>query len=370
MRYQQRLNASEQVSLAGGRIPYAEGGEVSHLGPYRIHVFTVDQANTYSVYKVRENPGIGFDFTTTLNVRQGGLMDVLVVGGGGGGACMGGGGGGGGYILMQNYSVPSGSIPIQVGGGGGSEFAHDGNQQTRGGSSIFGAPGPLQLTAIGGGKGISWTYSATGPVNATPTSVGGSGGGGPGYGGGPFNGNGVKTPAGAGTPGQGHPGGQGHHGPEGHAGGGGGGAGEAGNPYNHTAHTTRNNYTPNAPGNRTVMYPPESPYAAFPTTQKGGNGLSNDILGSVNHFAGGGGGGGHPGHAINRSAGGLGGGGQGVSVAVGNYAPLASDTYHANGQPGQRNTGGGGGGSTHHSHVNQNSGKGGPGIVVVRYRVR
>ena len=374
MRYQQRFNPSDPVATIGGQVPYAEGGEVSHLGPYRIHIFTVDQANTYDVYKTRQNPGAGYNLSTTLNVREGGLMDILVVGGGGGGACMGGGGGAGGYILVQNYSVGAGSIPIQVGGGGGSEFAHNDNTQTPGGNSVFGAPGvapspTVQLTALGGGKGISYSYSFN-ASNPTPTAQGGSGGGGPGYGNGPFNGDGVGTPAAPGTPGQGHPGGRGHHGPQGHAGGGGGGAGEPGFPYNPANHSTRNNYTPNATGNMTVMYPPASPYAAFPTMQKGGNGLSNDMLGAITHFAGGGGGGGHPGHAINRSAGGLGGGGQGVSVAVNNYAPLSSDSYHLNGQPGQRNTGGGGGGSTHHSHVNQNSGKGGPGIVVVRYRTR
>jgi hypothetical protein len=43
---------------------------------------------------------------------------------------------------------------------------------------------------------------------------------------------------------------------------------------------------------------------------------------------------------------------------------------HQSGQPGQLNTGGGGGGSTHHSTPQQVSGKGGPGIVIVRYRAR
>lgn len=369
MRYQQRLNPSDPVATVGGQIPYAEGGEVSHLGPYRIHIFTVDQAGTYDVYKSRQNGGAGYNLTTTLNVKQGGLMDILVVGGGGGGASMGGGGGAGGYLYYPNFSVTAGSVPVQVGGGGGSEFSHNDNTQTPGGNSIFGAPGPLQITALGGGKGISYSYSYN-ASNPTPTAQGGSGGGGPGYGNGPYNGDGVGTPAAPGTPGQGHPGGKGHHGPQGHAGGGGGGAGEAGFPYNPATHATRNSYTPNAPGNRSVLYPPESPYANFPTMQKGGNGLTNDIVGSVQHYAGGGGGGGHPGHAINRSAGGLGGGGQGVSVAVNNNAPLASDTYHQSGQPGQRNSGGGGGGSTHTGHVNQQSGKGGPGIVIVRYRTR
>lgn len=369
MRYQQRLNPGDPVSVVGGNIPFAEGGEVSHLGPFRIHMFTIDQANTYNNYVSRQAGGQTPNFSTNLVVRQGGPMDILIVGGGGGGSCLGGGGGAGGYILMQNYTVPAGSIPVQVGGGGGSEFQHNDNAQTAGGSSIFGEPGPTQLTALGGGKGISYSYSFN-VSNPTPTAAGGSGGGGPAYGNGPFNGDGVGTPAGPGTPGQGHPGGKGHHGPQGYAGGGGGGGGESGFPYNSANHSTRNNYTSNGPGLRQNLYPPESPYANFPTMQKGGNGLSNDILGSVNHFAGGGGGGGHPGHAINRSAGGLGGGGQGVSVTVNNHAPLGGDTYHASGQPGQRNTGGGGGGSTHHSHANQNSGKGGPGIVVVRYRVR
>ena len=360
MRYQQRFSASDPVDAMGGATPFAEGGETSHVGPYRIHMFKVDQANTYSIYKNRENGGQGYNYVTNFVVTQGGAMDVLIVAGGGGGAGMGGGGGAGGYLYYPNLTVGAGTTSVQVGGGGNNEFAHNDNTQSKGGDSIFGS-----LTATGGGKGIS--YSSTAP--STPTSTGGSGGGGPAYGG-YNNGNGFQIPAGSGTPGQGHPGGKGHHAPHGHAGGGGGGAGQAGFDYDNPNHSIRNNYVPNGTGNRTNLYPPASPYAAFPTTQKGGNGLANDISGYPTHYAGGGGGGGHPGHAINRSAGGLGGGGEGVSYHNHNNAPLASDTLHQSGQPGQLNTGGGGGGSTHHSTPQSVSGKGGPGIVIVRYRAR
>ena len=370
MRYMQRLHVSEPTTTMGGNVPFAEGGDVSQFGPYRIHMFTIDTANTYSVYteRVQYNQG-QVDASNIFNVKQAGLMDILVVGGGGGGACMGGGGGAGGYQFFTNISVRAGAIPITVGAGGRSERSHDANTQTAGSPSVFDVGG-LALTASGGGKGISYGFTFT-ASNPTPTAAGASGGGGPGYGAGNYNGDGVTTPAGTGIPGQGHPGGRGHHGPWGHAGGGGGGAGQAGFNYDTPNHGQRSSLpAPNGSGNRLNLYPPASPYPAFPTSQAGGNGLSNDILGSVNHFAGGGGGGGHPGHAWLRTKGGLGGGGQGVSNAHQNNVPLGNDTYHNSGQSGQKNTGGGGGGSTHSGHANSYSGRGGSGVVIVRYRTR
>lgn len=370
MRYMQRLHVSEPTTTMGGNVPYAEGGDVSQFGPYRIHMFTIDTTGTYAGYgeRVQYNQGV-LNVTNTMNVKNAGLMDILIVGGGGGGAAMGGGGGAGGYQLLTNVSVRAGSIPIQIGGGGTSERSHDSNTQSAGGASIFDVGG-LNHTSPGGGKGISWNYTFTAP-NPTPTAAGASGGGGPGYGAGNYNGDGVHTPAGTGTPGFGHPGGRGHHGPWGHAGGGGGGASVKGFDYDAPNHGQRSSMpAPNGSGNRINLYPPASPYASFPTSQAGGNGLSNDMLGSVNHYAGGGGGGGHPSHAWLRTKGGLGGGGQGISVAFQNMVPLGNDTYHNSGQSGAKNTGGGGGGSTHSGHTNSFSGRGGPGVVIVRYRTR
>lgn len=349
----QRLAPSEEVSTSGARLPFAVGGITSDVGPYRIHVFTQDSAQTTSMFKSKNADSSVFNYVTDLVVHQGGVMDILIVGGGGGGSAMGGGGGAGGYLAYNGLTVTEGQKIIQVGGGGGSEFSHDGNQQTAGGPSFF-----ADLIALGGGAGAGYSQPAPGQVKFS----GGSGGG-AGQSPRPAN----PVPAGQGTPGQGHPGGNGWHGSQ-HAGGGGGGAAEPGWPANPSL--PYNNYVSNGPGRWTNLYPPESPYANFPVQQKGGNGLANDITGFSQHYAGGGGGGGHPGHANNRTAGGLGGGGEGTCVTIGNGGTLTSDTYHLSGQPGQRNTGGGGGGTTHSSHQNTDSGRGGPGIVVVRYKAR
>jgi len=353
MRYMQRYTPGDPVSNTTTNTPFADGGSISHLGPFRIHTFSQDDANTASMWQSRHGDGTVYNFTTSMTVHQGGLMDILVVGGGGGGSCMGGGGGAGGYLYYPNITVTAGQKIIQVGGGGGSEFSHDGFGQTAGGPSFF-----ADMIAVGGGAGAGYSYPAPGYAKFS----GGSGGG-AGQSPRPAN----PIPAGTGTPGQGHPGGNGWHGSQ-HAGGGGGGAAQPGWPANPSI--PYNGFNPNGPGRWLDLYPPLSSYGAFPVQQKGGNGLANDVTGFSQHYAGGGGGGGHPGHANNRTAGGLGGGGDGTSVGVANSTPVTEDTFHLGGQPGQRNTGGGGGGSTHSSHQNADGGRGGPGVVIVRYRAR
>ena len=84
----------------------------------------------------------------------------------------------------------------------------------------------------------------------------------------------------------------------------------------------------------------------------GGNGLAFDITGSMQYYAGGGGGMG--GNYTHRSNGGLGGGGSGA---------CKDSTAGENGEDG---LGGGGGGAKANG---VNSGKGGSGIVIVRYCV-
>lgn len=354
MRYLQRYEASKPVTdLVRGNGIVAEGGIMTQFGPYMIHTFTQESATTASVYKNRHGTDAAFSFTTSMNVIRGGMMDILIVGGGGGGAGMGGGGGAGGYLFYQNLSVEAGQKIIQVGGGGSGEFSHNGFQQTAGSPSFFG-----NLIALGGGAGLTYDQ----PTSNAPVNNGGSGGG---AGQQPRPGNAASTAVGIGTPGQGHPGGQGWHGSH-HAGGGGGGAAQPGFPLNPPLGF---GFTPNAPGNRVEIYPTASPYASFPNQQAGGSGLANDISGVSRHYAGGGGGGGHPGHAIVRSKGGLGGGGEGVSTTVANAQTLGHDSHHSGSAGnGQWNTGGGGGGSTHASHSNSDAGRGGPGIVIVRYR--
>jgi hypothetical protein len=353
----QRMTPGATVDSASPNTkPIAEGGQVTTNGQYRIHTFTQDDANTASMWQSRNGDATVYNFLSSFVVHEGGLMDILIVGGGGGGACMGGGGGAGGYLYYPNYTVTPGTKVVQVGGGGGSEFGHNENQQSRGGNSFF-----ADLVANGGGAGVSYG----GNPSTAAKNIGGSGGGGNGHTPGIVG----ATPAAAGTPGQGHPGGTGFHpGSSRHGGGGGGGAAQAGWPDNPAI--PLNAYTPNGPGHGINLYPPASLYPSFPLNQKGGNGLTNDISGYLTHYAGGGGGGSHPGHSNNRTAGGLGGGGEGTGHATANGRGDTEDTLYFAGQPGQRNTGGGGGGGTHSSHQNTDSGRGGPGVVIVRYRSR
>jgi hypothetical protein len=288
--------------------PYATGGTLTTLGNYRIHSFTVVGSSQ------------------SLNVVQGGNMEVLLVGGGGGGgADMGGGGGAGGVIINNSFAVAVNNYIITVGGGGNGAAPGTGVAAgINGGNSSFNS-----LSAIGGGGGAS-----NHNVNWANAGNGGSGGGGSGgrassasYGGNP----------GTGTTGQGF---------DGAASwvtwypGGGGGAGGVG-----------------------VVNPAH-----------GGPGIPSSILGTEYYFGGGGGGSGYSGLGGNGGKGGGGGGGVGVTLggtgalnngSNGGGGVTVAQTNTPGGNAGT-NTGGGGGGGSHYNSNNR-GGNGGSGIVVVRY---
>ncbi len=250
---------------------------------------------------------------TNLNVTAGGNVEVMVVGGGGGGGQAdngpggAGGGGGAGGLILTNFTVLFGSnYAVTVGDGG------PANTAANGGNSLFGS-----LTALGGGYGGRM-------VNLLATN-GGSGGGGFGRGALPTNAAGTATQPGSSSGGYGSNGGAGGAGTaaNGGGGGGGGGAGSAG-----------------AAGNVNT------------TGGNGGAGFTNSISGIETVYAGGGGGGsGESGYAAGSATGGGG--------AGGGYG-----THGANASP---NTGGGGGGSAVSSGAQFYGGKGGSGIVIVRY---
>ena len=269
--------------------------------------------------------------------------DALVVAGGGSGGVLGGAGGAGGHLYAPNIPVPSsGVIPVYVGVGGSATQDAAGApadfQNRKGQPSRFGG-----YEAYGGGAGSTHPSNQNQyehPTAGFPTHPGGSGGvGSPGGSGG---GAAYTHPGGfgRGVPGQGYPGGNATGSPP-HGCGGGGGAGGAGN-----------NGAPN------------------PTGGPGGVGLANDITGVSILRAGGGGGGGH-GPQSSGGTGGPGGGGGGgryntpiYSSAYGTHQQAAGDLA----SPGQENTGGGGGGSGHNSSNPYGSGgRGGPGIVIIRY---
>ncbi len=164
---------------------YATGGDVSSLGGYRVHTYTLATADK------------------TFTVATGGNVEVLVVaGGGGGGGRSGGGGGAGGMICNLAYAVTAGAASAVTVGAGGSGGPGDGSDGTNGNSSVF-----KSLTAAGGGQGGSDPHNGG--------YDGGSGGGGK-YG----------IAGGTGVSGQGYRGGTGFSNP--YAAGGGGGAGGVG----------------------------------------------------------------------------------------------------------------------------------------------
>ena len=283
--------------------PYATGGDVilALSANEYVHIFT--------------NTAAAATFTPAADLRA----RVLVVAGGGaaGSVTQSPGGGGAGGMVEESGVALAADTPYTatVGAGGAATTGQNGNKN--GGNSSF-AGGAVSLTAIGGGRGSDW--------GANKAGSGGSGGG--------AGSNGSVTSGGAGTAGQGHEGGGVLASPYNVGGGGGGGAG--------------------APGGTVMIYASESPLGAI-HGGLGGDGLSSDILGFEQYFAGGGGGY-YNKTAANgciRSPGGLGGGGSGG---------ISGDTAGENGEDG---LGGGGGGGL----AKAASGRGGSGIVVVRYVV-
>jgi len=263
-------------------------------------------------------------------------VEVLVVGGGGGGGSdMGGGGGGGGVVYEGAYNVNAGeTITVTVGGGGSGAPAGQGQVRgSNGGNSVFGS-----ITAYGGGGGAS-RHDGSG----APAGDGASGGGASG-------GRGNGTPAanasgyGGGNRGrqiynQGNDGawGDGYWYP-----GGGGGAGQIG--FTNPAH--------------------------------GGNGVPNNITGSIIYWGGGGGGSGYSGQGGNGGLGGGGGGavnttygGNGYNNGSGGGGGGTSTWAQTPGGNAGANTGGGGGGGSHYNAGNQ-GGTGGSGIVIVKYNTQ
>jgi hypothetical protein len=310
------------LTLASGSITgmyrSGTGGFITNNGSYTIHSFTT----------------VGtFTFTPTFN----GTVEVLIVGGGGGGGRnLGGGGGGGGVIYIPAVSVTAGSgYSIEVGDGGP--------------SGTDGQPSKA-FTAIAAGGGSSGSYDI---------GIGRDGGCGGGAAannstinkGGVSSGNSLGTNTGT-IYGEGG----GHLTASRDGGGaptraaGGGGAGGQG------------------------LY--TNPSITGDTGQtgagSGGVGIVNSILGTSYYWAGGGGGAAY----LNQTGGwgGLGGGGGGSCGAAqrasigGGYALNAGNNGliggNTNGGAGGANTGGGGGGGAYSAGL---GGKGGSGIVVIRY---
>jgi len=283
------------------------------------HVYSDTPAGTYS-WGTLGTTSLTADTKTTYTWTPANSLtnvDILMIAGGGGGGKQVGGGGGAGGLLHHTNQTLSGQKTIVVGDGGiGGDYtlnvgASNGNNTTFTGFA----------NAIAGGRGASY--------NGFSSGTGGSGGGGGGY----------STTGQTGTSGQGNNGGSGRDGSWGGGGGGGAGAAGQGSPSGDTGGA-------------------------------GGVGVDKSTVfgttyGDSGWFAGGGGGASSGTNTV--GAGGQGGGGQG-----GNNATTESGIRKA----GTKHTGGGGGGTRDGNNfsgssvsyaLSQDGGKGGSGIVLIKY---
>jgi len=296
--------------------------------PYQPYIVDADKFNQQPT----QIPGTNdfyYAFTSTtgtnsITFRQNTVCDILVVGGGGsGGTTDAGGGGAGGLVYIENKVFSRGTYNIVVGDGGATSdvnmtVGNDGNPSY----ISLATDNSIILKALGGGGG--------GNGYTTPNAArnGGSGGGGPSKVSLTTSGTGIQSTdislnEESRQYGFGHNGGAGG-GTSIYGGGGGGGAGGAG-----------------SVGGDGI----------------GGIGKSILITGTSKYYAGGGGGGhnddgdGSSGIFIDK-AGGLGGGGLGKG--------------RNNGGDAEVNTGGGGGGG---GAAHGRGGKGGSGIVIIRWTI-
>ena len=263
------------------------------------------------VYTIHKFAASG-TFTVT-SAPSSATMDVLLVGGGGGGGaasqnCSNGGGGAGGLVYKQAESISTGGFPVVVGSGGNGRVAGNAGPGDNGGDSTFN--GWVALGGGGGGGGSG--------VNGGRGNNGGSGGGGAHQFSGPISTGLQPTSA---TGGFGNAGGAANNsGPEWGGGGGGGAGGTAG-------------------------------ASSANSGAVGGVGSEYDIDGTSKFYAGGGAGSncGNPSCAV--VSGGNGGGG-----------PASCNV----GTDGTNGLGGGGGGGGYSGGV-RSGGRGGNGVVIIRY---
>jgi hypothetical protein len=299
----------------------------------------VDDGRTYKVHSFTNTGSSTFTITDSGTEQT---VDVLVVGGGGGGgAHVPGGGGAGGLIYRPNKSVTTGTYPIVVGTGGVGSFNPGGyvgqpNATAGGDSTAF------DLTAKGGGWGLSW-------FEDTRSSNGGSGGGREGRNGSRGLATQPSQSGDSGLFGFGNAGGNGRQpswGNDPYPTSGGGGAGQAGQ---------------DQPSPR--------------TSGDGGNGRYygnrfGSTSGQSGWFAGGGGGGSWGFTFGGRGRGGMGGGGVGDSPTGNGTGPSARGAGSTpTGENGLANTGGGGGGAGKTGGEASRGGDGGSGVVLVRYPI-
>ena len=311
------LTVAASDSYCSQTVNQTSGVSVTHSGTSCIVTFTAPSNSTTS---------------TTWTVPSGaGSVSVLIIGGGGsGGVRHGAGGGAGGYIYQTGVSLTVGAtLSISVGKGGDAVSSSSGANGNSGTASSFNG-----TTAAGGGFGGQ-------------TSSGGNGGSG---GGGCCSGAAGLGNVPALSPSQGNNGGTGTRGnaEANWSGGGGGGAGSAGG---------------NSTSTSSIAGAGDYTTSGTVTGGAGGNGTLNSITGSTVCYAAGGGGG----VAASGANGGNGGAcGGAVPGGNGGKGPNSTSPNYAAGQ-GADGTGSGGGGGGFEGGTNASSGRGGSGIVIVRY---
>jgi hypothetical protein len=330
----------------------------------------------------------------TLSVSRNTTADFLIVGGGGGGGGethIGGGGGAGGVVIATNQSLAAGSYNVNVGNGGGilipptttngtSESYNNGDDYIsytfiNSGTLIAYTPTTVDFILVGGGGGgaseIGGGGGGGGVIIGTSQTINsgtynitiGAGGNGGINGSTKIGSNGSDTIFNGFIAKGG--GGGGYHAPSIHPidGGSGGGCGADNGGKSNKGDSNQDNYSSsvNITGYGNDGYGGGGNYGSssvggggggagtLPTSEDGGDGISNDFkTGNAIYYGGGGGGGGW---ARNRGLGGLGGGGN-------------SDTsIAADGDDGLDGLGGGGGGG---GGSGKPGGDGGSGIVIIR----
>ena len=316
------MDSTSDITGTSGFVQATGGNTTLTCGDFKTHIFTSPGSF------VATDVGLPSGSTT---------VEYVVVAGGGAGKVAGyGGGGGGGGGFRTTYPSPATggfpiiaqSYPITVGAGGAASPTPSAN--AKGSSSIFSS-----ITSAGGGGG-------SGGGSATDDNKGGSGGGAGGaYAGGPA----TPTTGAAGnfppvSPPQGNNGGNGRTGVGGCAyyGGGGGGAGAVGG--NNPGPANGGDGAPIAD----AFFGPTAPSYGTPGPSPG------------RYFAGGGGG-----QAVLTSSNGSGGAGGG---SAGKGPPGPQPPTDAGGT----NTGGGSGGGGGYPGPTIETGAGGSGIVMIRYK--
>lgn len=310
---------TRRFSIEGFNPIVATGGTITTVGNYKVHTFYSTGTSTFQV---------------TNSGTNGELEYFIVAGGAGGGAHVGGGGGAGG-VLQNLTTVENQSYTITVGNGGSRINTANSRGANGQNSSAFG------VTSIGGGGGGS--FEGSGTVQGIAGGSGGGAGGGQGV-------NNTIRQGGAGTTGQGFKGGN-------------------------TGNRSVSLQTSGAPGGGAGQQGPDRIPSSNTAKLNGGDGVTNNWLGTTYWFAGGGGGGSYS--TTPGGNGGKGGGGGGAShsgsIGLGDTNSInnaqngvTSDGTNSYGSDGAVNSGGGGAGGGGGSGADRSS-AGGSGIVIIRY---